>query len=141
MLEKNNVCFFGNTEIYKNLSLDFISDIYDVVILATGASEDKILNIKGENINGVIGSSKFVGWYNDNPEYSNLEPNLNSKNVIIIGNGNVALDCARILAALACTEAVISALRSATALSVVAYVPTASGPDVSHERATVFLYR
>ena len=98
VLEKDNVCFFGNIEISKNLSLDFISDIYDVVIIATGASEDKTLNIKGENIEGVVGSSKFVGWYNDDPKYYDLTPNLNTENAVIIGNGNVALDCARILA-------------------------------------------
>ncbi len=98
VLEKDNVNFFGNINVPKDISLDFLSENYDAVLIATGASDDKLLNIKGENIEGVYGSAEFVGWYNDNPEYSNLEPNLNSKNVIIIGNGNVALDCARILA-------------------------------------------
>ena len=45
----------------------------------------------------MLGSAEFVGWYNDNPEFTNLSPNLSSNNVVIIGNGNVALDCARIL--------------------------------------------
>ena len=98
VLEKDNVNFFGNINVPKDISLDFLSENYDAVLIATGASDDKLLNIEGENIEGVYGSAEFVGWYNDNPEYSNLEPNLNSKNVIIIGNGNVALDCARILA-------------------------------------------
>ena len=98
VLEKDNVNFFGNINVPKDISLDFLSENYDAVLIATGASNDKLLNIEGENIEGVYGSAEFVGWYNDNPEYSNLEPNLNSKNVIIIGNGNVALDCARILA-------------------------------------------
>ena len=98
VLEKDNVNFFGNINVPKDISLDFLSENYDAVLIATGASDDKLLNIEGENIEGVYGSAEFVGWYNDNPEYSKLEPNLNSKNVIIIGNGNVALDCARILA-------------------------------------------
>ncbi len=98
VLEKDNVNFFGNINVPKDISLDFLSENYDAVLIATGASDDKLLNIEGENIEGVYGSAEFVGWYNDNPEYSKLEPNLNSKNVIIIGHGNVALDCARILA-------------------------------------------
>ena len=98
VLDKDNVNFFGNINVPKDISLDFLSENYDAVLIATGASDDKLLNIEGENIEGVYGSAEFVGWYNDNPEYSNLEPNLNSMNVIIIGNGNVALDCARILA-------------------------------------------
>ena len=98
VLEKDNVNFFGNISVSKDISLDFLSENYDAVLLATGASEDKLLNIKGEEKVGVYGSAKFVGWYNGNPENSDLEPNLNSKNAIIIGNGNVALDCARILA-------------------------------------------
>lgn len=98
VLEKDNVNFFGNINVSKDISLDFLSKNYDAVLLATGASEDKLLNINGEEKVGVYGSAKFVGWYNGNPEHSDLEPNLNSKNAIIIGNGNVALDCARILA-------------------------------------------
>ncbi len=98
VLEKDNVNFFGNINVSKDISLDFLSENYDAVLLATGASEDKLLNIEGEEKVGVYGSAKFVGWYNGNPEHSNLKPNLNSKNAIIIGNGNVALDCARILA-------------------------------------------
>ncbi len=98
VLDKENVNFFGNIFITKDISLDFISAVYDAVILATGASEDKVLGIKGENLCGVYGSGEFVGWYNDNPLYKDLNPNLTSETAIIIGNGNVALDCARILA-------------------------------------------
>ncbi|PPR26768.1 MAG: NADPH-ferredoxin reductase FprA [Alphaproteobacteria bacterium MarineAlpha9_Bin4] len=98
VLEKENVNFFGNIDITEGISLNFISDTYDAVILATGASKDKMLNIKGENIPGVYGSSQIVGWYNDDPKHVSLSPDLNTENVVIIGNGNVALDCARILA-------------------------------------------
>ena len=98
VLDKKNVNFFGNIFITKDISLDFISDIYDAVIIATGASEDKKLGIRGENLKGVYGSGEFVGWYNDNPIYKDLNPNLETNTAVIIGNGNVALDCARVLA-------------------------------------------
>ena len=98
VLEKKNVNFFGNIFITKDISLDYISNIYDAVILATGASDDKLLGIKGESLYGVYGSGEFVGWYNDNPLYKDLNPKLDCETAIIIGNGNVALDCARILA-------------------------------------------
>ena len=98
VLDKKNVSFFGNVFITKDISLQLLSDLYDAVILATGAAEDKTLNIKGENLHSVYGSGEFVGWYNDNPMYTDLNPQLTAKDAIIIGNGNVALDCARILA-------------------------------------------
>ena len=98
VLDKKNVNFFGNIFITKDISLDFISDIYDAVIIATGASEDKKLGIRGENLKGVYGSGEFVGWYNDNPIHKDLNPNLETNTAVIIGNGNVALDCARVLA-------------------------------------------
>ncbi len=97
VLERTNVNFFGNINVSNDISLDFLSENYDAVLIATGASKDKFLNIEGELQNGVLGSAEFVGWYNDNPEFTNLSPNLSSNNVVIIGNGNVALDCARIL--------------------------------------------
>ena len=68
------------------------------MILATGAPSDKSLGLKGENLNGVYGSGTFVGWYNSHPDYRNLNPNLNIDTAVIIGNCNVALDVARILA-------------------------------------------
>ena len=53
---------------------------------------DNKLEIKGSNLQGVYGSAEFVGWYNGHPDYVNLEPNLNTENVVVIGNGNVAID-------------------------------------------------
>ncbi len=96
-LDEDKVEYFGNVEVGKDISLDMLSKIYDVIILACGATEDKKLNIEGEINNNIFGSSEFVGWYNGHPLHSNLSPNFNIKNAVIIGNGNVALDCARIL--------------------------------------------
>ena len=98
ILDNEKVSFFGNIDVGKDVSLEFISNNYDAVVLASGAENDKKLSIPGENKEGVYGSSQFVGWYNGIPEYRKLEPDLNKKNVTIIGNGNVALDCARLLA-------------------------------------------
>jgi NADPH-dependent glutamate synthase beta subunit-like oxidoreductase len=55
------------------------------------------LNIPGEDLNGVLSARSFVNWYNAHPEYTELAPPLNCNDVVVIGQGNVALDCARIL--------------------------------------------
>lgn len=72
---------------------------YDAVLLAYGASEDKKLGIPGEStLDGIYSARQFVGWYNGLPECSTLEPALaNAEEAVIIGQGNVALDVARIL--------------------------------------------
>src|SRR5690606_19162926 len=56
------------------------------------------LGIPGEELPGVIGSAAFVGWYNAHPDFAELEPPLDTERVVVIGNGNVALDIARVLA-------------------------------------------
>lgn len=95
--KKDQIRFFGNIEIGKDISLDELRKIYDVVILATGSELDNKLEIGGANLKGVYGSAEFVGWYNGHPDYVNLEPDLNTENVVIIGNGNVAIDVVRVL--------------------------------------------
>jgi ferredoxin--NADP+ reductase len=72
-------------------------DLYDAVILATGAPHDRKLGIPGEDLPGVFGSAEFVGWYNGHPDFADLDPPLDGAGAAVIGNGNVALDCARIL--------------------------------------------
>ena len=66
--------------------------------MSSGAPDDKSLEISGTEHQNVFGSAEFVGWYNGNPDYENLSPDLSGRNAVIIGNGNVALDCARVLA-------------------------------------------
>ena len=72
---------------------------YDAVLFAYGASRDRMLRIPGEEtIKGVFSARAFVGWYNGLPEYAGLAPDLTQgEEVVIIGQGNVALDVARIL--------------------------------------------
>ena len=97
-LNENNVNYYGNVEIGKTIALSTLSDIYDAVIVSSGAPEDKDLGINNDSTVKIYGSAQFVGWYNGNPMHSKLSPNFNSKNIVIIGNGNVALDCARVIA-------------------------------------------
>ena len=97
-LSEDTVNFYGNINIGKDIDISFLSAIYDVVIISTGSADDKILNIEGSELIGVYGSSEFVGWYNGNSEHEYLKPGLATNNAVIIGNGNVALDCARVLA-------------------------------------------
>ena len=91
------VRYFGNVEVNKDVSLAELREMYDAVVLAVGAPSDRKLTIPGANKDGVHGSAAFVGWYNGHPDFRDLEPDLNIRAAVVIGNGNVALDCARVL--------------------------------------------
>lgn len=93
-----NVRFVGNVAIGTDVSVAELQALYDAVVLATGAPFDRALNLPGEDLANVIGSAAFVGWYNGHPQYAQLDPDLSGKTAVVIGNGNVALDVARILA-------------------------------------------
>ncbi|MFL6761566.1 MAG: FAD-dependent oxidoreductase [Sphingomicrobium sp.] len=95
--ESAGVDFIGNVTVGRDISVAELLDLYDAVILATGAPHDRKLGIPGEELPGVIGSAEFVGWYNGHPEFADLNPFLDGTHAAVIGNGNVALDCARIL--------------------------------------------
>jgi NADPH-dependent glutamate synthase beta subunit-like oxidoreductase len=95
--ESAGVGFIGNVTVGRDVSVAELLDLYDAVILATGAPHDRKLGIAGEELPGVVGSAEFVGWYNGHPEFANLDPPLGGTHAAVIGNGNVALDCARIL--------------------------------------------
>ena len=96
--EEGQVRFVGNVAAGAAVSIEELKGLYDAVILATGAPNDRKLNIPGEELPGVVGSAEFVGWYNGHPDFADLGPPLDGGQVAVIGNGNVALDCARILA-------------------------------------------
>ena len=91
------VSFIGNVAVGDAVSVAELRDLYDAVILATGAPHDRPLGIPGEDLPGVIGSAAFVGWYNGHPDFADLDPPLDGQHAVVIGNGNVALDVARIL--------------------------------------------
>lgn len=80
------------------MPLTSIAPNYDAVIFAYGASKDKKLGIPGEDLKGVLSARAFVGWYNGLPEYADLNPDLQAGDTaVVIGQGNVALDVARIM--------------------------------------------
>lgn len=91
------VRFFGNVAIGSDVNVDELRSLFDEVILATGAPRDRKLDIPGDDLPGVIGAGAFVGWYNCHPDFVDLAPPVDGRRAVIIGNGNVALDCARIL--------------------------------------------
>ncbi|WEK43326.1 MAG: FAD-dependent oxidoreductase [Candidatus Sphingomonas colombiensis] len=94
----DNVRFVGNVMIGRDVSIPELTELYDAVVLATGAPHDRPLGIPGDDLPGVIGSAAFVGWYNGHPDFADLGPPLDSSGAVIVGAGNVALDVARILA-------------------------------------------
>jgi len=95
--DSDGVDFIGNVTIGRDVSVAELLDLYDAVVLAIGAPHDRKLGVPGEDLPGVIGSAEFVGWYNGHPEFADLDPPLAGTHAAVIGNGNVALDCARIL--------------------------------------------
>jgi NADPH-dependent glutamate synthase beta subunit-like oxidoreductase len=97
VVESAGVDFLGNITVGRDVSVAELLELYDAVILATGAPHDRKLGIPGEDLPGVIGSAEFVGWYNGHPDFADLDPPLDGTHAAVIGNGNVALDCARIL--------------------------------------------
>ncbi|MBT4426954.1 MAG: FAD-dependent oxidoreductase [Rhodospirillaceae bacterium] len=92
-----DVNFYGNVEIGKDIGLPELRDMYDAVVLAVGAGSDRAVGIPGEDKKGVFGSATFVNWYNGHPDFRDLNPDLDVKGVVVLGNGNVAIDVARVL--------------------------------------------
>ncbi len=92
------VSFVGSVEVGRDVSLTELRGLYDDVVLAVGAPADRALGIPGEELPGVFGSGAFVGWYNGHPDFASLAPRLDHTGVAVVGNGNVAIDCARVLA-------------------------------------------
>jgi ferredoxin--NADP+ reductase len=96
--EKPGFRFFGNVEVGRDLSHADLVQLYDAVVYAFGAQTDKRLGIPGEDLPGSWSATEFVAWYNGHPDYQELQFNLDVERAVVIGNGNVALDVARMLA-------------------------------------------
>ncbi|HET8895029.1 MAG TPA: FAD-dependent oxidoreductase [Gaiellaceae bacterium] len=90
--------FLGNVEVGRDLMHDDLVRLYDALIYAVGAQTDKRLGIPGEDLAGSWAATEFVAWYNGHPDYQELQFDLNVERAVVIGNGNVALDVARMLA-------------------------------------------
>lgn len=98
LLALPGVRFAGNVEIGRDLSWEALREGYDAVIVATGMTVDRTLGVPGEDLPFVWGSWKFVAWLNGHPDFR-IGPDLAAvRKVAVIGNGNVALDVARVLA-------------------------------------------
>uniref|UniRef100_A0A1B6CMT6 NADPH:adrenodoxin oxidoreductase, mitochondrial n=1 Tax=Clastoptera arizonana TaxID=38151 RepID=A0A1B6CMT6_9HEMI len=91
------VNFLGNVKLGKDISLCDLKDAYHAVVLTYGAEQDKSLGIPGEHLENIASARRFVGWYNGLPEDKHLSLNLDCENVAVIGQGNVAVDVARML--------------------------------------------
>ena len=93
-----NVRFVGNVSIGADVTIPELATLYDAIVLATGAPQDRELTVPGAGLANVFGSAAFVGWYNGHPQFAELDPDLSGTTAVVIGMGNVALDVARILA-------------------------------------------
>lgn len=96
VLDRGDIRFFGNVTYGKDITLDDLKKHYNAVIFATGAVHDAELAIPGVELEGSLGAAAFVNWYDAHPDFERSW-DLSAKEVAVIGNGNVALDVARVL--------------------------------------------
>ncbi|OBF29362.1 NADP oxidoreductase [Mycobacterium sp. ACS1612] len=89
--------FFGNIVVGDHVQAAELAERYDAVVYAVGAQADRALGIPGEDLPGSVAAVDFVGWYNAHPHYEEMAPDVSSGRAVVVGNGNVALDVARIL--------------------------------------------
>lgn len=100
-----NFTFIGNVAVGhspahpggQSVQLSSLLRHYDAVLFAYGASKDRTLGVPGESLKRIYSAREFVGWYNGLPEFADLRPDLSQDTALIVGQGNVALDVARIL--------------------------------------------
>src|SRR5918998_970904 len=90
--------FFGNVDVGTDITLEELRERYHAVIFAYGTSVDRHLGIPGEDLSGSHSATEFVNWYNAHPDFADREFDLSAERVVVIGNGNVAADVARMLA-------------------------------------------
>ena len=96
VLDRGDIRFFGNIEYGKDITLDDLKAHYNAVIFSTGAVKDATLNIPGIELDGSFGAAAFVNWYDAHPDFERSW-DLSAKEIAVLGNGNVALDVARVL--------------------------------------------
>jgi ferredoxin/flavodoxin---NADP+ reductase len=96
VLDRGDIRFFGNVTYGKDITLDDLKKHYNAVIFSTGAIEDADLKIPGIELEGSFGAAAFVNWYDAHPDFPRTW-DLSAKEIAVIGNGNVALDVARVL--------------------------------------------
>ncbi|HEV2998057.1 MAG TPA: FAD-dependent oxidoreductase, partial [Solirubrobacteraceae bacterium] len=89
--------FFGNVELGSDIDHEELAEHYHAIVYATGAPADRPLGIPGEDLPGSAPATDFVGWYNGHPDYRDHDFDLSCERAVVVGNGNVALDVARML--------------------------------------------
>ncbi|MEM8794809.1 MAG: FAD-dependent oxidoreductase, partial [Pseudomonadota bacterium] len=97
LFEKQGVAFVGNVELGRDLSLEALRDAMDVVVLATGLYGDRTFEVPGKDLSGIYGSGAVTRYWNGHPDSEGMKPEF-GKRVVILGNGNVAIDVLRLLA-------------------------------------------
>jgi ferredoxin/flavodoxin---NADP+ reductase len=90
--------FYGNVEYGRDFHHDDLARRYHALIFAVGSQTDRRMGIPGEDLPGSWAATEFVAWYNGHPDYRDLEFDLSHERAVVIGNGNVATDVARMLA-------------------------------------------
>jgi ferredoxin/flavodoxin---NADP+ reductase len=90
--------FLGNVEVGRDVSHDELVALYDAVVYAVGSQTDRRLGVPGEDLPGSWAATELVAWYNGHPDFQQLDFDLSVERAVVIGNGNVALDVARMLA-------------------------------------------
>src|SRR3954468_17628000 len=90
--------FFGNVKIGHDIEVEDLERLYHAIVFTVGCETDRRLGIPGEDLPGSHAATSFVGWYNAHPDYADREFDLSSERAVVIGNGNVAADVARMLA-------------------------------------------
>lgn len=94
---KRNFTYHLGVEVGEHITHDELRERYGAVLYAVGAAHDRRLDIPGEDLAGSIAATDFVAWYNGHPDHAQREFDLSAERAVVIGNGNVALDVARIL--------------------------------------------
>lgn len=90
--------FLGNVEVGRDITHAELLRLYDAVVYAFGAETDRRMGIPGEDLPGSWPATAFVAWYNGHPDFQQLEFDLSGERAVVVGNGNVAVDVARMLA-------------------------------------------
>jgi ferredoxin--NADP+ reductase len=96
--ERPGFRFLGNVEVGKDVTHEELRRLYAAVVYAVGAQTDRRLGVPGEDLPGSWSATAFVAWYNGHPDFQNLSFDLSHERAVVVGNGNVALDVARMLA-------------------------------------------
>ncbi len=89
--------FFGDVELGRDVEIDDLAPHYDALIVSVGAPNDRSMGIAGEDLAGSLSATDFVAWYNGHPDAVGLDVDLTCDHAVVVGNGNVAVDVARIL--------------------------------------------